>query len=349
MLRCALLLAPLLLGFPAPSATAACAPDADLPRGYSRIEEPGWAWAVPTGSAPPSEGLSAMITDRLGSIRRRLGRSGKISPVVIRTANRAEFRRVTRELGGSEPEVFVDALAFPTRGVVIFDAERLRAQRLRRGEILAHEIAHVVIGEAGGGVPRWYHEGAAQWLAGESLAPEMPGLLRRFASQEALYTFAELPPFPPESQRGTSIYYAQAHLFILHWNARFGPELHPQLLELMARGRPIEAAFEELTGLPLDEVEREWHQRLAAGHSWIEGVLFGASFYQVLSVVAVVAFFAERRRRLRVLASMSRLEEGIPVDPRTYGGAPESRSGEDGVESGPSGGVDPESGEEQPR
>jgi hypothetical protein len=206
-----------------PTLGAAVEPGGEVPRGYVRLERSGWAWAIPRGSGPPPEALSSRITERLVSIRRRLGRSGTISPVVVRAAHRTEFRRVTRELGGRDPELFVDALAFPTRGIVVYDAERLRSNSIRRAEVLAHEIAHVVLGEAGAGVPRWYHEGAAQWLAGESLAPEMPRLLRRLAAQEALYTFAELPPFPPESQRGTSIYYAQAHLFILHWNDRFGP------------------------------------------------------------------------------------------------------------------------------
>jgi hypothetical protein len=305
-----------------PTLGAAVEPGGEVPRGYVRLERSGWAWAIPRGSGPPPEALSSRISERLVSIRRRLGRSGTISPVVVRAAHRTEFRRVTRELGGRDPELFVDALAFPTRGIVVYDAERLRSNSIRRAEVLAHEIAHVVLGEAGAGVPRWYHEGAAQWLAGESLAPEMPRLLRRLAAQEALYTFAELPPFPPESQRGTSIYYAQAHLFILHWNDRFGSALHRKLLDRLARGESLEAAFVAQTGLPLVEVERQWHARLAAGHSWIGGLVLGGSLYQVLALVAVVAFFRERRRRLRALSRMSRQEAGVPVDPRSYGAEP---------------------------
>ena len=304
----------------AQSRTPANARIPDPPRNYEKIEHDGWAWAIPRGSAPPTSGLSEFIADRLAGMRRKLGRSGTIAPLLVRATDRAEFRRVTQEFGGGDPEIYVAALAFPTRGIVVFDDQRLRSQILQRGEILAHELAHVVLGEAGPHVPRWYHEGMEQWLAGERVEPEMPRLLRRLAAREVLYTFADIPGFPPESQRETSLYYAQAHLFIVDVNRRFGSEIHDPILDRLAAGESLERAFVAVTGVELDEVEGDWHARLASEDSWIAWLLAGGTLYQVLAVIAVVAFIRERRRRKRVLARMAALEEGVPVDPRSYGG-----------------------------
>ena len=289
------------------------------PRGYEVLEQDGWAWAIPTGSESPHERLTSLIDERLSSMRLRLGRSGNMKPLVVRTPDRGAFRKVTVEFGGGDPDQWVAALAFPSSGIVVLDAQRLASQTLMRGEIVAHELAHVVLGEAGPNIPRWYHEGVAQWLAGERLEMEWVRLLARFASDDALYRFAELTHFPPESQRESSIFYAQCHLFVVHLNERFGEPVHARLLDQLTAGIPFDSAFEKATGQPLAEVENAWREALALKHTWWSFAVGGISFFQAVAMLAIVAFVVQRARRRRALARMTEREMGEVLDPRTYG------------------------------
>ena len=302
------------------SAAPAVRPHHPPPRGYTLIEQEGWAWAIPRGSDPPPEVWTTLIDERLAAMRVHLGRTGSIEPLVVRTPDPSSFRRVTVEFGGGTPEDWVAALAFPARGIVVLDAQRLAFQPYKRREIIAHELAHVVLGEAGPNIPRWYHEGVAQWLAGEQLEQEWTRLLARFASDDSMYRFAELKSFPPESQRESSIFYAQAHLFVLHLNSRFGTPVHPRLLDRLAAGDRFDAAFLTASGVPLAEVEDGWREALAREHSWWSFIAGGLTFFQLVAFFAVIAFLVQRGRRRRVLARMAELEEGESPDPRSYGG-----------------------------
>lgn len=280
-----------------------------LPSGYERIEHDGWSWAIRKGSEPPNEILTKRVAKRLATIRARLSRPGLRPPVLVRTPNRNEFRRVTVELGGGEPASWVAALAFSTRGIVVLDAQRLEAQPLQRTEIIAHELAHVVMGEVGPRLPRWYHEGVAQWLAGEQIKPEWRRLLSRYAADESLYRFAEIQNFPPESQRGTSIFYAQAHVFVLSINERFGEGVHAAILDRVAAGASFEDAFTAASGVTLESSEQQWWDVLAAQHSWLSFAVGGVSFFQIVAFLAIIAFLIERSRRRRTLARMAAEEE----------------------------------------
>jgi len=285
------------------------------PRGYEVAAQDGWWFAAPRGSAPVDPRFAAMVTERLAAMRRWLGRSAtdevpaaaaapaRPPVLLVRTPDRREFRRVTVELGGGDPEEWVSALAFPARGIVVLDAARLAALPLARGEVVIHELAHVVLGEVGPGVPRWYHEGAAQWLAGERLEPEWLDLLSSIAARDGLIPFAELDRFLSESQRQTSVLYAQSHHFVLDLNARFGERVHAEILDRLAAGESFPAAFRGATGADLDALEREWAAGLAARHRWW-AVLAHATLFQALAVVAVIAYFLERGRRRRALARL---------------------------------------------
>ena len=249
--------------------------------------------------------LTERVAKRLAGIRTRLSRPGARPPVLVRTPHRNEFRRVTVELGGGEPAAWVAALAFSTRGIVVLDAQRLEAQPLQRTEIIAHELAHVVMGEVGPRLPRWYHEGVAQWLAGERMKPEWRRLLSRYAADESLYRFAEIKNFPPESQRGTSIFYAQAHAFVLSINERFGEDVHGKILDRVGAGATFDDAFAEATGVTLESSEDLWWKILASQHSWLSFAVGGISFFQIVAFLAIIAFLIERTRRRRTLARMA--------------------------------------------
>jgi len=291
------------------------------PRGYELIAAEGWWWGIAKGSQHPRAKLTELITQRLTDIRRRLGRAGETSVLVIRTPNRSGFRKVTQELGGGDPENWVAALAFPARGIVVLDTQRLQGLPLKRGEIITHELAHVVLGEVGPHVPRWYHEGMAQWLGGERLEAEWVRLLAFHAADDGLSPFSELTRFPSESQRETSLLYAQSHHYILFLNQLFGTEIHLAILDQLAAGRPFFEAFESAVEVPFDEVQSQWIDSLARQHRWWSFLFGGFNFFQGVALLAVLAFFVQRTRRRRALVLMTEEElregkSGTATDPR---------------------------------
>ncbi len=192
---------------PPASRAPTAAPEAAPPPGYRVSDLGAWRWAA-TGGGAPAPALERFIDERFASVRARLGLAGPRSPLFVDAFDRAAYRSAVRHYGGAEPQRWQIAIAFPARGVVVLDGAALSLGRAGTyAETLTHEIVHLVAASAGPRVPRWYHEGLAQWLSGAYTGGAAFQRTASLAARDALMSFDEVDRYLPETHEESSAYY----------------------------------------------------------------------------------------------------------------------------------------------
>ena len=159
-------------------------------------------------------------------------------PVVLYT--KQQFHDTTAT-GSEVAGLFDGKIRLPVGGVSATSPELVRVVR--------HELVHALIAAKGpGGVPRWLHEGMAQLLE-----PRDPA--RAIAGVRAAWTSAGATGIDPFS-------YPTALSFTAWLDESHGRARLIWLVELMARGRAEDAAFDEAFGASRDELVTAWARSL---------------------------------------------------------------------------------------
>lgn len=285
----------------------------DLP-GFQFREEGGIRWAFSTSAQAPTDRLVRTFVEALDHCRNVLDREPR-TLLVVNTYNYSEFARVTVALEGRRPARFVAALAFPTRGIIVLNGGFNALSTVDQYRItLWHEVAHVVIGTAGPWVPRWYHEGLAQRLSGDRLEPEREALLARLASTDELLSLELLLRELDTSHQTMDLYYRQCLSFVTYLEERFGLEFHSRLLSELESGSTFDAAFREVAGIDLEDVESNWREALAENVSFWRHIVAFLQPFTALAAICAGGFWYQRRQRRRALRRMAEEEQRLEDD-----------------------------------
>lgn len=295
-------------------------PRAQAPRGYETLQLEGWRWASPGGRIEPDAEFQDFFRTQLDRVRRELRASRPRTPLVVFAPDRGSFNAVVEGYGARKPGEGVNAVAFPLRDVMVLDGGRLRFMSFETyPETLVHEVVHLVLGEGGAGIPRWYHEGLAQLLSGRRLGEESRNHLAYLARKKELPGLVDLSRFLSPSHQMQSVLYQQSLAFVGDVDQKYGSDVHAEILAELRGGADFSTAFRRASGEPLDDAETRWLKALAAEFSWFRAFLHMIGLFQVLAVVLVIGFFLEVRRRRKRLRRMS-LDEAVQED----GAAPEA-------------------------
>jgi len=159
-------------------------------------------------------------------------------PVVLYT--KEQFHDTTAT-GTEVAGLFDGKIRLPVGGVTAMSPELARVAR--------HELVHALIAAKGpGGVPRWLHEGLAQRLEPRDPASAASGVRTAWKSAGT----AGIDPFS----------YPTALSFTAWLDESHGRARLIWLVELMARGRAEDAAFDEAFGASRDELVTAWVRSL---------------------------------------------------------------------------------------
>lgn len=160
--------------------------------------------------------------------------------------------------------------------------------------VLAHEIAHQVIYDAAGELPRWLSEGIATW-EGRRWG------LRDFAVQSAsvlggsLPTLAELEDDFASSSNARRAY-AASFDFVRWSTRRYGRDFVPRLLAA-AGDRSVPEAWREASGgVELSVSEARWRRSTLFFHRWVPILASSGTLWAAISGLALVAGLVRRRR-----------------------------------------------------
>jgi hypothetical protein len=206
---------------------------------------------------------------------------------------------------------YTDGLTNGTGSVVVLLAERTPSYPDGGlEEVLAHEVAHVLIHRAAGGrrVPRWFDEGIAMLAARSWRLRDQTelalGLL--WGPRVPLWKLDDL--FRGD-RRQVERGYALSGTLVQDLLERYGSAVPRIVLARLAHGDPFDHAVRGATGASLIDVGEAFYERQGTLRLWIPILTSTAALWFAISVLAIVAGIRKRRRRAEMAEEM---EEAAP-------------------------------------
>jgi hypothetical protein len=241
-----------------------------------------------------------LVAAAVGPSREELGRRLGLSlPEAIRVRL---LRTPEAFLGISDgkPVELYAGLAYPRTATIHMDARALdragSSSALLR--TVRHELVHLAVGHTLGEnrPPKWFEEGLA-CLYGSPLTSRD---LDRLRGGRVFRLRALEGRFPPNREL-MSLAYAQSESVLRFLARERSEEALAELLRLMARGEPFEAALEEATGLDVARLQAEWLGSFQEGLFLraLRMIFSPAYLFMWTALFVVVGFFIVRRRRRR--------------------------------------------------
>ncbi len=197
--------------------------------------------------------------------------------------------------------------AVPARDLIVLFPERTPPYPDdSRPDVLAHEIAHILMWRAAAGrpTPRWFDEGVAM-VGGGWWGLEDRGRVLLAVLRHGEIPLAELNALFGQGPAGASRAYALAGAFVRDLLARHGPDTAARILARVARGEPFALAFQEVTGVSESEAESSFWRRATFWDRWLP---FLTSSITLWIAVTLLALWAMHRRRQRDAAMMDQWE-----------------------------------------
>lgn len=210
-----------------------------------------------------------------------------------------------------DPDAWVDATAYPHRALIFLRAPRLRDGTARPLEqVLDHEVTHILVEQSfhGAPVPRWLHEGLAQYVAREYSAETTEAISKGMLGDGLISLDSLVEGFPHDPLRAR-LAYAQSADLVAFVRNEYGEDSLKVLIREMAAGRPVRAAFREATGQALEQVDAAWRARLERSELWFPPLVSDTVWFALGGFVLFGAWLRVRRRNRERRAWMEREEE----------------------------------------
>jgi hypothetical protein len=193
-------------------------------------------------------------------------------------------------------------------------------------EVFHHELAHVALHEAVDNhhVPRWFNEGFAIHLSGESSLARLQTLWGATLGGTLLPLDALDRAFPSEDHE-VSVAYAQSadvvrHLLRTHEQQRF-----MSLLKKLGEGKAFDRGLEESYGLDLHALEYEWRQEAERRFNFWPVLLSGSMIWVGALGLFMLAWRRRRQKQRATLARWTREEEAEELGRKRALAAPPGR------------------------
>ena len=265
---------------------------------------------------PSLEPSAREVIDRYSSIKEGLESvflwEMDFHPQVLLVADRRSFLMMAGH------EAFV-AYAVPEKQLVVIDATRMGVRPFTLETTLKHELCHLLLHHHITRVhlPKWLDEGVCQWIS-EGI-PEV--VLNRGSSPlpsavltGTLIPLESLTHHFPRDQRGLSLSYEQSRSVVEYIVNAYGRKEILNILQSMKSGVPAQEAVRTALMIPLDGLERQWHDDL---RSWpVLLAFFAGNLYTFLFLLAaVLTFLAYVRFLLRRRRYLQEMDEQDPETP----------------------------------
>ncbi len=206
--------------------------------------------------------------------------------------------------------------AFPASGSILIRLDRIGTYGQREiGSVLAHEIAHLIIGAAlpgaGRELPSWFSEGTASAVAREGEWRDT-WIVWTSVLVGSEHPFADLEAALVRGEMDRSLAYAGSLAAVTFLRRAHGRDLPARVVASLRRGSDFEAAFQQAAGVPLTQAERAWREDLSRPRTWLLWIGSTFTLWIVATLLILLAYALKRHRSRRVLEGW-RLEEGIGV------------------------------------
>ncbi len=189
-------------------------------------------------------------------------------------------------------------------------------------EVLAHEVAHVLVNRAAAGrpVPRWFDEGVAMLAARPWRLADEAALALTILSGPRTPLW-KLDDLFAGSRRDVERAYALSGTLVTDLVERYGTSVPRIVLAGLARGDGFDEALRAATGTPAWEIAGAFWERQGTLRIWIPVLTSTTVLWFGISVLAVAAAVRRRRRKRAEDAALAAAEAAaVPEDPGADGG-----------------------------
>jgi hypothetical protein len=168
-------------------------------------------------------------------------------------------------------------------------------------EVLAHEVAHVLIHRASGGrrVPRWFNEGLAMFAARSWRLRDQTELALGLLSGPRVPLW-KLDDLFHGDRRQVEHGYALSGKLVQDLLEHYGAGLPRFVLAHVARGETFDEAMRGVTGKTLFDIGEAFYERQGSLKLWIPILTHPLVLWFGISILAIVAAIRKRRRRIEL-------------------------------------------------
>jgi len=256
-------------------------------------------WHEPQDAGYSRE-LADLLERKLPEFAEKLGVPIPDSITVVIAPNRGRFHLLTRGL----PD-WTGGVAYPSFARIILQSPTLYADKGQFTVTALHELVHILTDYRGPSqLPRWFSEGLAMYLSGETMYKNRRPLGRAVVTGKT-YTLEDIEDmlrFGPEQAR---VAYLQSISFVEFLSDRYGWPAIARLLAGYREGSNPDSLFTAISGHSLFDVEIAWHRSLRDHYRWyrlFEWINFDMLLWVSASFLVVVSGGLAILRRRRYLA-----------------------------------------------
>ena len=209
------------------------------------------------------------------------------------------FRVLT---GGMLPH-WGEAVADPSRQIIILKSPRWSKSTSDYRTVVIHELVHVLVGAAtdGAPVPRWLGEGLSIYFSGE-ISYFGGSELSHAQLSDQIIPLAQIDEVLDFEKQKAHLAYQESYLAVIYLFEAYGQSALPSLLSALRQTRDINHALRQAFGINMLQFETDWRQFLLERYRWSFLLEFDKYLWLLILVLFFLALFAVMLRRRRTLA-----------------------------------------------
>jgi len=200
-------------------------------------------------------------------------------------------------IGGKFPD-WGAAAAIPTRRRIILKSPFEFNLNRSIEELLSHEYSHLALAHRTGfyAAPRWFDEGLAmvvsmEWGWSDNLAMSKAAVFRQLLTLDTIELVNRL------SEGQAHVAYATSYLAVTYLYKQYGGDAVNQMLDSIARGRPIDVALFAATGSNYRDFEMEFRLYLDERFNVTSLMADTMYFWLALALILILGAYLQFRRR----------------------------------------------------
>ncbi len=246
----------------------------------------------------PAKEIAAMYPAVKSQLESNIGWDLTVAPTVLLLENRKLFQ------GMAESPLIV-AFAVPAKNLIVIDYSRMNMQPFTLDITLKHELCHLLLHHhiREPVLPRWLDEGVCQWVSDgmvDIIMDQKRSFLNRASMRGKYIRLDSLKNTFPYKAESLLLAYEESKSFVTYIIAEFGKEAILSILSHMKKGMDAESAILKALSIPLNELEKQWHDSLKSNITWLAhlsyhlyDILF--AFMALLSICAFIRVILKKR------------------------------------------------------
>ena len=215
---------------------------------------------------------------------------------------------------GLPPPAYATGVAYAPLHLVLLSlsAPEASADAPDLREVFFHELVHVALYDAVAGrhVPRWFNEGLAIHVSGESRFVRLRTLWEATLSRQTI-PLADLDAAFPQDRYEVSVAYAESADFVRFLLRDADRVRFASLIERVRNGSPFDRALADAYGTDLRKLEYQWREEIAKRYTFLPVLTSGSLLWVLVFAALVVGYMRKRKRNKAVLERWEREEAAL--------------------------------------